>query len=294
MLKAGIVCNDEGGSQIVSHWVLNSRNYKFLYSLSGPAVKVFKENLFVQDILSLEDLVEQCDLLICGTSWQSDSERMAIKLFKKRGKKTIAILDHWANYRERFSFSNYVVYPDEIWVVDRYAFDIAKNIFQDIPIKKIANSYFASISNELSLMQDIEVCKERILYVCEPIKEHAFLQEGCNIAWGYTEEDALNYFLANVSKMPITFNEITIRPHPSEPRNKYDWAKNMKGLNINIGGKKSLLQEIMSSNYIIGCESMAMVIGLLANKAVYCSIPPYGRDCILPHKQIVPIKDFLN
>ena len=31
---------------------------------------------------------------------------------------------------------------------------------------------------------------------------------------------------------------------------------------------------------------MAMVIGLIANKIVISSIPPDGRDCVLPHKQI--------
>ncbi|MDC0225484.1 hypothetical protein OAK61_01655 [Gammaproteobacteria bacterium] len=294
MLKVGVVCHDEGGSQLVSNWVLGTNKYDYVYSLAGPAVKIFRENLSVENILELGQLVNHCDLLICGTSWESDLEKSAIKSFKDNGKKTVAILDHWVNYKERFQYQNNQVLPDEIWVADDYAQDIASAIFMDTPIKNIGNPYFSKIKDELSISSAIEESERTALYVCEPIKEHALRQEGNERFWGYTEEDALNYFLDNLSNIPIDIREIIIRPHPSEPLNKYNWALDRKDLNIKIGGKESLVREILTSTCVIGCESMAMVIGLLAEKTVLSSIPPNGRECVLPHKEIIPIKSLVQ
>jgi hypothetical protein len=55
---------------------------------------------------------------------------------------------------------------------------------------------------------------------------------------------------------------------------------------IEIGGDKTLLEEITEVNVVVGCSSMAMVVGLLAKKRVICSIPPGGRMCALPQKGI--------
>ena len=42
----------------------------------------------------------------------------------------------------------------------------------------------------------------------------------------------------------------------------------------------------MEADVVVGCASMAMVVGLLAKKRVICSIPPGGRMCALPQKGI--------
>ena len=64
------------------------------------------------------------------------------------------------------------------------------------------------------------------------------------------------------------------------------------GANIECN-EKNLMEQILSSNTIIGCESMAMVVGLIADKRVISSIPPGGRGCSLPHKSIQHIKEIL-
>ena len=294
MLKIGIVCHDEGGSQLISNWVASTEKYSFLYSLSGPAVKIFEKNLSIHNNLALAELVKDCDRLICGTSWQSDVEISAIRSFKAEGKKTIAFLDHWSNYKERFRHKNDIVLPDEIWVADEYAQDIANNIFVDIPVKQMGNAYFSKIKKELSRSKMTKESETTALYVCEPIREHALKQEGNERFWGYTEEDALNYFLDNISYLPKKINHIIVRPHPSERKDKYNWALSREGLDIRIGGQESLAKEITSSSCVIGCESMAMIIGLLAGKLVISSIPPDGRECVLPHKEIMPLKSFVK
>ena len=56
--------------------------------------------------------------------------------------------------------------------------------------------------------------KLNILYVCEPISEHALKQHGNENYWGYTETDALKYFLENFNIFHKPINSIIIRLHP--------------------------------------------------------------------------------
>ena len=49
--------------------------------------------------------------------------------------------------------------------------------------------------------------KVTILYVCEPIREHAYLKYGNERHWGYTEEDALKYFLENIPTIFLVSNK---------------------------------------------------------------------------------------
>ena len=132
------------------------------------------------------------------------------------------------------------------------------------------------------------------LYVCEPIREHALSQYGDERYWGYTEEDALEYFLKNVDFLPENFEKIIIRPHPSEEPEKYNWAKDVYSKEIELGGYKTLQEEISSASVIVGCESMAMVVALTVGKMTISSIPPKGRPCVLPHREILSLQDLVE
>ena len=109
--------------------------------LDGPAVGIFQRKLGHCDLLGLNKAVEQSDWLLCGTSWASGLERNAIKMARLVGKKTVAFLDHWVNYHERFQVDGVCCYPDEIWVGDQYAYDLAEKIFSDVPILLRTNPY---------------------------------------------------------------------------------------------------------------------------------------------------------
>ena len=112
------------------------------------------------------------------------------------------------------------------------------------------------------------------------------LQHGDERFLGYTEHDALHYFLDNINIFGKNISDIVVRPHPSEcdALKKYKWAFN--SFNIKLGGKLSLLEEIVKSDIVVGCESMAMVIGLLADRLVISSVPPGGKPCSLPHSAV--------
>ena len=96
----------------------------------------------------------------------------------------------------------------------------------------------------------------------------------------------MKYFIKNIHKLKININCIKIRTHPSENFNKYEKVEELKNLNIEFSSDKNLEDEIYESSIVAGCESMALVVSLIAGKRVISVIPPNGRSCILPHKNI--------
>lgn len=282
-----VVSHDAGGAEILSSWLLRCPE-QYCLVLDGPAKAIFQRKLGDYKITSLREAINLCDWVLCGTSWQSNLERQTIALAKTAGKRVVSFLDHWVNYRERFQAQGVTVVPDEIWVGDGYAEQMAKVNFPKLPVVLKSNPYFQDLEIELSKIRDTPNNSNEcsVLYVCEPIREHAKLQHGDEHFWGYTEEDALQYFIKNIGAMGPNVGIIRVRPHPSETKNKYNWARQAGELTIEIGGDKTLLEEITEVDVVVGCASMAMVVGLLAKKRVICSIPPSGGLCPLPQKEI--------
>lgn len=293
MNKVGVVCHDAGGSEIISSWIKNNTNHYKFY-LQGPAKKIFKDKINVKSEASLEFVISNCDWLLCGTSWQSDIEKKAIRIAKKNKIKVVSYLDHWVNYEERYIYKDKIILPDEIWVGDYEALQIANEKFLNTKINLVENEYIKSIKNQIDVINPPKSKKKIALYVCEPIAEHAQMQCGDSLAWGYDENIALKYFLDNLEYLDEGLEKIILRPHPSEKNDKYDWAVDYAKQPIAISQKKDLLKEIKSSSIVIGCESMAMVIALISGKKVISSIPPQGRECMLPHKNIIKLKNILK
>lgn len=287
-MKVALVCHDAGGSEVVSSYV-RQHSLECAYALAGPALQVFERKLGAIQLLPLEEAISQGDWLLCGTSWQSDLEWHAIELARARGKRSVAFLDHWGNYRERFVRGRALHLPDEIWVGDSTALDMARSVFLSIAVSLVPNPYFMDLKADLAAIP-ISARKSNIdlgvLYVCEPTAEHALRAHGDERYLGYTEHDALRYFLSNLHALRMPINRIVIRPHPAEAPNKYQWVCKEFDLPIVFGQKSPLLNEIAESDVVVGCSSMAMVVGLLAGKRVISCIPPGGRACSLPQPEI--------
>lgn len=291
-----VVSHDAGGAEILSSYI-KKQKLEVLYVLEGPARKIFERKLGSIKFSTLEDAIPQSTSILCGTSWQSDIEFNAIKLAHTLCIHSIAFLDHWVNYRERFVRKNETYLPNEIWVGDAIAEKMAQDIFIDIPITLVENPYEKEILEDLNTVKKSRIYSPNsisILYVCEPLSEHALKQYGNAHHWGYVEEEALRYFLLNLSVLKKSVERILIRPHPSEREGKYDWLFKEFNLPIEIGGARTLLEEIVDSDIVVGCESMAMVVALIAGKKVISCIPPGGRACVLPHTEIISLHNLLK
>jgi hypothetical protein len=294
-----VVSHDAGGAEVLASYVAQ-QGLQCMFVLGGPAVPVFERRLGrVVQSLSLEEGVAQADWLLCSTSWQSDLEWRAIDAGRRAGKRTAAFLDHWVNFRERFIRQGIEHLPDEIWVGDPQAEAIALQCFAGRPVRLIPNPYFQDIRQEIAALGMAAQVRtqgrgQQVLFVCEPLSEHGLREFGNERHWGYTEFDALRYFFDHIKALGKPVDRVVVRPHPAEPAGKYDWVTDEFGAHVTLGGKKALLQEIAESDVVVGCESMAIVVGLIAGRRVISCIPPGGNSCALPQPEIESMQDLVS
>ena len=298
-LHVAVVCHDAGGSEIVSSL---SRRLKLdcKYSLSGPALPIFQKKIEGIVNQSIANALDGVDILICGTSSPSTYELEAISLARSRGIRSVAILDHWINYRDRFLRFEQLTIPNEIWVVDKFAEQLASSVFPKVSVKLIENPYKEDCLERLTevknqLPSDFEKGgSSRVLYVTEPTSEHAERKYGDARYWGYTEQDAIKYLFENIKIIAPDALKIIIRPHPSEISSKYEFALSSLGLEVVITKEHELIYEIARADVIAGCNSMAMLVGTWAEKRVVCCIPPGGRGFNLPTQGIEFARDRIS
>lgn len=289
-----IVAHDAGGAEMVTGFA-RREGLRGVASMEGPAKAIVSKKLPDWPNLSLPDAVERSDWLLCGSSWQSSHELHASRLARAAAKPVVVFLDHWVQYRERFLLGDSEILPDEIWVGDEYAERIARREFASLIIRNVGNPYLDDVRAELALAdrRSSGARPSTVLYVCEPVAEHALRQYGDARHWGYTEEDALDYFFARRARLGLADRRVVLRPHPSEPAGKYDRVPRRFGPSVTIGGQRSLAEEIADSDVVVGCESMAMVVGVVAGKRVISCVPPGGRACSLPHDGIEILRDIV-
>jgi hypothetical protein len=292
-----IVSHDAGGAEILASYV---SQHKLIcrFVLEGPALKVFKRRLGAVEISSLSEALPACHEILCGTSWQSDLEWRATGQAQSAGKRTVAFLDHWINYPERFVRNGVQHLPDELWVGDAEAERLAREHFPNVPIRLEPNPYFIDIQRQIA---ELGIGKEKpavgkgktVLYVSENISGHARATHGDERYLGYTEFDAIEYFLENINVLGEVIEKVVIRPHPSDPSGKYDYLT-PKYCIVRFSSGEPLFKEIAEADIVVGSQSVAMVVGLLANKMVISCIPPGGPKCNLPQEQILIFSDMVS
>ena len=281
-----IVAHDVGAANQIFAWIksglLKIEQCKFC--LEGPASKSFRVWQPDIELLPLEDVLIGAEILLSGTGWSTPLEHNARIIAKNKGIKSIAVIDHWVNYKERFVRNHTEVMPDIIWVSDKYAYSEAKRCFPNIEIVQQRNDYIKAQVDEVSIYK---IKKKKgttnILYVLEPIRD----------AWGERrgmpgEFQALEFFLHSIPSLNLGDSlSIILKPHPSDPENKYDhWVSSLSLSNIKIEKEKSLASLIAWSDIVVGCETYAMVVALYAKKKVISSLPRYAHNCRLPFDEI--------
>lgn len=284
-LKTLVSAHDAGGAEIVSSWVKTQSNRSLYYYVAGPAKAIFERKIphFSNETPeTILPLLQEIDQLVIGTSGDSDFERSLLHHAKKIGKKTAAFLDHWVHYKRRFQYQDTLLLPDELWVGDPYAEKEARAHFPHCPITLIANPYLEELLSESKkASKDTELRKKEhsarcILYVCEPIPSSC----------GYDEHFALSHYLTSLSQG--TRYTIKIRLHPSERKNKYQEtiASFQTQFLITFSENSSLVEDCLWADWVVGCETMAMVVALHLGKNVSSCIPPGGKPCALPFPEI--------
>lgn len=280
-----IVANDAGAAAHIFAWLdsglLNIEECKFC--LDGPASRLFKTQKNIVESLPLKDILVGAKTLITGTGWSSSLEHDARIQAKKNGIRSIAVIDHWFNYKERFIRKNVKILPDVIWVSDRYAHEEASICFPNTEIIEIRNDYLLKQVKEIkSHKTNREDKLTKILYLLEPIRDSWAGEEVPG------EFQALDFFMQSIPKLNFGSKfSIILKPHPSDKKNKYDkWLNSINSSNIYIEDEKSLASLIAWSDVVVGCETYAMVVAVSVKKRVISSLPRNAQNCRLPFKEI--------
>ncbi len=253
--------------------------------MQGPAKKIW-ESAFPEVVLydSIEQAIEGSELLISGTGWASDIEHESRRVAKRKTVKSIAFIDHWVNYAERFVRNGEQVLPDEIWVTDEYALELALDAFPGKFVLKVPNYYLEKQLRDIALLN--KPTNPELLYILEPIRSN----------WGRNipgEFQALEYFISKFPQLGIPKETaICLRPHPSDLEGKYnDWIKSHSDMDIKLDDSISITESLGRVAWVAGCESFALALALMAGRTVYCTLPPWAPACRLPHSGLIQLRE---
>ncbi|HYB97257.1 MAG TPA: hypothetical protein VEC39_19955 [Vicinamibacterales bacterium] len=294
--RAGVllVAHDAGGAELVTS-LARREGLSGEVCASGPAREICARKLPAWPASSLDAGVARCEWVLTGTSWSSDHEWRAIAAARAMAKPSVAFLDHWVCYRERFVRGEVVELPDELWVADEWALDKATREFPAARIALVGNPYLADQAEALErLPRRRRPDDPTVLFLGEPISDQAVQWHGNSQHYGYTEHEALEFFFEARASLGLGQHRVLLRRHPSEAVDKYAWAFcRYRGV-LEPAGTRTLLEEINDATVVAGCESMALVTAVIARRRVLCCIPPGGPPCSLPHSEIEMIRELVS
>ena len=281
-----IISKEAGGAELTYRFALKQKE-KFCLALSGPAIKIFKKKFNKMKIITKSEAIKKSDWVLCSTGTSSDFEKDGIILAKKNKKKVIAILDHWVEYRSRFLKNKKLLLPNEIWVTDNYALKIVKKENFKTKIKLKKNLFFEEFRKKAKSFKQIKKNKNGG-------KKIIFLSEWVNPAHkkSYNSEQCLKFFLDNLPSLKLKIDKISIRFHPQEKIKKLKWLNNYSD-KILISKNKHIFDDIFEHDIIVGINTVALVLGLIAKKKVISCIPSHQDKCDLPHKAIKDLKKII-
>ena len=254
--KVSIVAHDSGGAQMLSSFTKIYKG-KYFYTATGPALKIFKNQIFNFKNYPVIENINNSDFVITGTGLGSNLEFEAIKYCKKIKKKVYSYLDHWVNYKKRFIRKKKLILPDQIWVGDIDAKNIAIKEFKNISIILIPNPYWIESVNIYKKIKNKKKIKN-ILFVSSNIDR----LKNKRINDLFIFKKFFNYIKNK------DFNKIIIRKHPSEINNGFR-SKIFYGKNIKFDISQNLTHSFKSCGEIYGHNSMALVIGKLCGLNTY-------------------------
>ncbi len=299
-----VYCHDAGGAEIVSAYIRRHADEKnFVCRVHGPAEKVFRRKgipyVPLDDrVTSAKDLLADeshpFEAIISEPSWETPFGIELIDAGKRRGIKTITYLDHWVNHRQQFGYPREGwegLTPDEFWVGDEHAERTAKEWFPGKNIRLMPNLYFEEIKEAYgAIAQSTELDPKLILFLSEPISS-TINSFGDHEDIVFTETGVLESLCAYLAELHGGYR-VMIRMHPSEDHEKYRELldKYADALDIRISCGTTLPEDFAPANYVIGMDTMALVLALKCGKRAISLMPDPKRNCDLPFPEIIKIK----
>jgi hypothetical protein len=287
-----VVCHDAGACNLVLPW-LDPCGGRLRALMQGPAEALFRARFPKRALAAhshqLTSVLAGAELVLTGTGWASDLEHRARALARERGQRTVAVIDHWVNYAERFERGGEVVWPDEFWVTDDTALALARRTFAGATVRRFDNLYLQAQVEQVRRSEAVPR-SGGVLYVLEPMRND----------WGRGvagEFQALDHFMQHRAHVGIAAAvPVRLRPHPSDAIGKYDtWiaAQCRRGADVGLDAHTGLAQAIAAHRWVAGCESFALVVALHAGREVLSTLPPWAPPCRLPQAGLRHLRELV-
>ncbi|MDP3120744.1 MAG: hypothetical protein Q8N01_10035 [Sulfuricurvum sp.] len=289
-MTIAVVSHDAGCSQLLYAMIDQHRHHDVIWQIfahsKSPMALICERNSL--PFTPIDDAVQQLevlkpDALFFGTGWQEKVERPYVAYCKEHGIPTIAFLDHWSSYRERFG------YPDDKWetncgdftaVHDEKALQLALDLHLPNPIA-LPNLYLQKLIHEAKSKNIPQT--QNLLFLSEPTDAVAKSTYGDENYWGFTQYTALEDILKNFERFECS--GLTIRLHPSEKSSgfkrilqKYPHVR----VQINDANTFELAHQLLSAKIILGFDTMALYTAALMGKNVISYLPSSNRSFLLP------------
>lgn len=290
-LPVAVVAHDAGAANLILAWMGCLPASQVRLCAAGPAANLHRATHPHLVNLTLSEALREVRSVLTGTSGPLCSlEHEARKIARTRGLPSFGVIDHWVNYSLRFTRDGEQVLPDEIWVTDGYAAELARAHFPSTPVREQHNSYLENLVAEVHAADLRATGETHVLYALEPIRSN----------WGrgdvHGEFQALDFFMKHRLSLGIGPEAtIRLRPHPSEAPGKYaTWLAAQQHACLKIDSSPSLAAAVGWSDWVIGCESYALVAGIAAGRRVVSTLPDWAPHCRLPHAEIVHLRTFTS
>lgn len=271
-----VVAHDAGAANIILAWLARDSLADVRAVMHGPAAALWTARFGETSLSPSIDLALDGALaLLSGTGWASDLEHHARASAKARGIASVAVIDHWVNYRSRFVRAGVEVLPDSIWVTDDDALAEARRAFPELTVAVKPNLYL----HEQVMTAGPVPSAGDILFVAEPARSD--WGRGC--PGEFQALDALVAWRAQADgPVPRT---IRLRPHPSDPPGKYDdWLAGQQGAVLDTS--PDIGSALRGAAVVAGMNSFALVVAVAAGRRAISVLPPWAPPCVLPHRAI--------
>lgn len=271
-----LALHDAGAANMIIAWVAAAARSPERVWAQGPARALWEARFGSNALVDgPQALLEGTQSLLSGTGWASDLEHRARTEAARSGLRSVAVIDHWVNYAMRFERAGERQLPDSIWVGDDYALRIACETFPDTPIERHPNLYLVKQAAGAGPVP----ADGDILFVAEPARSD----------WGAGrpgEFQALDHFATHREHVDIPEGTpLRLRPHPSDAPGKYDaWLADHPGAILDTS--PNMATALRPARWIVGLNSVALVVGLEAGREAFSALPPNAPRCSLPHDGI--------
>lgn len=293
------VAHDAGAANLLFHFLRDLAEEKKLATdslrlcVSGPAAEIAARLFPGHRPLRLSEALDGARTLLSGTGWGSNIEHCARQAARAQGIFSIAVIDHWVNYAQRFAVDGVNVLPDEAWVFDEYALALTRDSFPALRVTRQANAYLAEQLRQINRFgaPTGESDAVDVLYLLEPVRQR---WDSPGAPDQLAEWQALDYFM---EKLPMLTQgkmaRIRLRQHPSEAAGKYDeWLARQTGVSVTIDSCATLAESLARAHWVVGIETYALTVAVAAGRCAASSLPPWAPALRLPQAEIVQLRNF--